>query len=279
MTNAIHHTGANQLGAVASSQEEVASRDAVIEVRDLKTQFGDAVIHEHLNLTVFARQIMALVGGSGSGKTTLLKQMLGLLHPAAGTVRIQGDPPDAPELQRVAAARIGMLFQQGALFSTFSVLENIAFPLTEYGAVARETALQCAAVKLQMVGLKMKDADKRPSDLSGGMIKRVALARALVMDPPLLLLDEPTAGLDPEASEDFVALLASMHRQMALTVVMVTHDLDTIFEVATHVAVLAEKRVLVMDTPDKVVQYDHPFIREFFNGPRGSRAQGALKGR
>lgn len=275
MTDAQQNIHAAAHASSSSGQDD----DVVIEVKDLKTQFGTAVIHEHVNLIVRRKQIVALVGGSGSGKTTLLKQMLGLLHPSAGTVMIQGNPPDAPELRRVAAARIGMLFQQGALFSTFSVIENIAFPLLEHGAVSREAALQSAAVKLQMVGLKMTDAWKRPSDLSGGMIKRVALARALIMDPPLLLLDEPTAGLDPEASEDFVALLASMHREMALTVVMVTHDLDTIFEVATHVAVLAEKKVLIMDAPEKVVQLKHPFIDHFFNGARGKRAQGALADR
>lgn len=259
--------------------QKAASEPAIIDVHNLKTQFGNTVIHEHLDMKVSARQIVALVGGSGSGKTTLLKQILGLLHPAAGIIKIQGAPPDAPELQRVAAARIGMLFQQGALFSTFPVIENIAFPLMEHGAVSRDEALACAALKLQMVGLKVKDAWKKPSDLSGGMIKRVALARALIMDPPLLLLDEPTAGLDPQASEEFVQLLSSMHQDMGLTVVMVTHDLDTIFEVATHIAVLAEKRVLILDTPEKVIAYQHQFIDEFFNGARGKRAQAALKDR
>lgn len=259
--------------------QKAASEPAIIDVHNLKTQFGNTVIHEHLDMKVSARQIVALVGGSGSGKTTLLKQILGLLHPAAGIIKIQGAPPDAPELQRVAAARIGMLFQQGALFSTFPVIENIAFPLMEHGAVSRDEALACAALKLQMVGLKVKDAWKKPSDLSGGMIKRVALARALIMDPPLLLLDEPTAGLDPQASEEFVQLLSSMHQDMGLTVVMVTHDLDTIFEVATHIAVLAEKRVLILDTPEKVIAYQHPFIDDFFNGARGKRAQAALKDR
>jgi len=253
--------------------------DAVIQIKNLTTKFGEAVIHENLNMTVRRGQIVSLVGGSGSGKTTLLRQMLGLLKPAAGDVLIQGEAPDAPDLQRVAAARVGMLFQHGALFSTFSVLENIAFPLMEYGVLSREMALECAAVKLQMAGLKMSDAWKRPADLSGGMIKRAALARALIMDPPLLLLDEPTAGLDPEASEGFVQLLASMHQEMALTVLIVTHDLDTIFELSTQIAVLAEKRVLIMDTPEKVIQYEHPFIHDFFNGARGKRAQGALANR
>lgn len=250
----------------------------VIDIHDLRTQFGTTVIHEHLDMQVTERQIVALVGGSGSGKTTLLRQMLGLQQPAAGEVRVLGLAPGAAD-SGAHAASIGMLFQRGALFSAFSVLENIALPLIEQGDLARELALDAAFVKLRMVGLKPGDAWKRPSDLSGGMIKRVALARALAMDPPLLLLDEPTAGLDPMASEEFVELLGQMHRELALTVVMVTHDLDTIFELATHVAVLAEKRVLVMDTPDRVVQYDHPFVQQFFNGARGRRAQAALSAR
>lgn len=266
-----------QISDKPNDQQKIVSDDVVISIKGLETRFGNVVIHENLELEVKREQIVALVGGSGSGKTTLLKQMLGLLHPSKGTVMIKGAAPDEEKLKRVAAARIGMLFQQGALFSTFSVLENIAFPLMEYGALSREMALQNAAIKLQMVGLKMTDAWKRPADLSGGMIKRVALARALIMDPPLLFLDEPTAGLDPEASEDFVQLLSAMHKDMALTVVMVTHDLDTIFEVSTHVAVLAEKRVLVMDTPEKVIKVNHPFINTFFNGERGKRAQGAMK--
>lgn len=253
------------------------ANDVMISIKNMETRFGDVVIHENLELEVKRGQIVSLVGGSGTGKTTLLRQMLGLLHPYKGTILIQGAAPDDAQLRRLAAARIGMLFQQGALFSTFSVLENIAFPLMEYGVLPREMALQNAAIKLQMVGLKMADAWKRPADLSGGMIKRVALARALIMDPPLLFLDEPTAGLDPEASEDFVQLISAMHKEMALTVLMVTHDLDTIFEASTHVAVLAEKRVLVMDTPEKVIKVDHPFINTFFNGQRGRRAQGALK--
>ena len=253
--------------------------EPIIQIKDLVSRFGDVVVHENLNMMVRRGQIVSLVGGSGAGKTTLLRQMLGLLKPVAGSISINGATPDAPDLQRAAAARVGMLFQQGALFSTFSVLENIAFPLMEYDVISREMALTCAAVKLQMVGLKMSDAWKRPADLSGGMIKRAALARALIMDPPLLLLDEPTAGLDPEASEEFVQLLASMHREMALTVLVVTHDLDTIFELSTQIAVLAEKRVLIMDTPEKVIKYEHPLIHDFFNGARGKRAQGALVNR
>jgi phospholipid/cholesterol/gamma-HCH transport system ATP-binding protein len=170
-----------------------------------------------------------------------------------------------------------MLFQQGALFSAFTVLENIAFPLRELRTLPRALVYEAAMVKLQMVGLGPDAADKMPADLSGGMIKRVALARALIMDPPLLLLDEPTAGLDPESSDSFVSLLRSLHRDMELTVVMVTHDLDTLFELSTRIAVLAEQKVIVNDVPKEVVAFPHPFIHEFFLGERGQRAMELLR--
>jgi phospholipid/cholesterol/gamma-HCH transport system ATP-binding protein len=201
--------------------------------------------------------------------------MLGLETPTQGDITVLGKP--AAELgKRGAASRVGMLFQQGALFSAFTVLENIAFPLRELntlpGALMREAAL----VKLQMVGLPADAADKMPSDLSGGMIKRVALARALIMDPPLLLLDEPTAGLDPESADSFCDLLRSLHQGMGLTVVMVTHDLDTIFELSTRIAVLASQKVIINDVPQKVVAFEHPFIHDFFLGERGKRAMTLL---
>jgi phospholipid/cholesterol/gamma-HCH transport system ATP-binding protein len=179
--------------------------------------------------------------------------------------------PAAELGKRGAASRVGMLFQQGALFSAFTVLENIAFPLRELKTLPRPLIYEAAMVKLQMVGLSPDAADKMPSDLSGGMVKRVALARALIMDPPLLLLDEPTAGLDPESSDSFVSLLRSLHRDMELTVVMVTHDLDTLFELSTRIAVLAEQKVIVNDVPKEVVAFPHPFIHEFFLGENSAQ--------
>ena len=175
-----------------------------------------------------------------------------------------------------AASRVGMLFQHGALFSAFSVLDNIAFALRELGSLPADVVYDAAMVKLQMVGLDAKHATKMPSDLSGGMVKRVALARALIMDPPLLLLDEPTAGLDPESADGFVALLRNLHRELGLTVVMVTHDLDTLFELSTRVAVLADQRVITTGVPREVVAFKHPFIEDFFLGERGQRAMGLL---
>lgn len=250
--------------------------EPVIEIRGLTSAFalpegGRVVIHKDLHLTVRRGEVLTLVGGSGTGKTVLLRQMLGLNTPAAGSVRVLGRP--AAELGRPgAAARVGMLFQQGALFSAFSVLDNIAFPLRELRTLPDELVRRAALLKLQMVGLKPGDAHKMPAELSGGMIKRVALARALIMDPPLLMLDEPTAGLDPDSSDAFCALLQSLHQELGLTVVMVTHDLDTLFALSSRVAVLAEQRVIIAAPVAEVLAFDHPFIRHFFLGERGLRA-------
>ena len=254
--------------------------DAVIGIKKLWTVFqnGDkkSVVHKDLDLTVERGEIMSLVGGSGTGKTVLLRQMLGLEQPTQGEVTVLGRPV-ADLSRRGAASRVGMLFQQGALFSAFTVVENIAFPLRELKTLPANLIRDAAMVKLQMVGLGVDAADKMPSDLSGGMIKRVALARALIMDPPLLLLDEPTAGLDPESSDSFCALLRTLHRDMGLTVVMVTHDLDTLFELSTRIAVLADQKVIINAAPKEVVAFPHPFIHEFFLGERGQRAMELLR--
>ncbi len=251
----------------------------VVSISQLWTVFrtpqSQFVIHRDLDLEIERGQVLSLVGGSGTGKTTLLRQILGLETPARGSVNVLGAP--AAQLgSRGAASRVGMLFQHGALFSAFSVIDNIAFPLRELGTLAAGLIRDCAMVKLRMVGLGPEHADKMPADLSGGMVKRVALARALIMDPPLLLLDEPTAGLDPESSDSFVALLRSLHKELGLTVVMVTHDLDTLFELSTEVAVLAQQRVIIKAPPQEVLAYEHPFIQEFFLGPRGQRAMALL---
>jgi len=251
----------------------------MVEIEGLSSVFRSAgrefVVHRDLSLRIEAGELMSVVGGSGSGKTVLLRQMLGLERPARGRVSVLGRP--ASELGAPgAASRVGMLFQHGALFSAFSVLENIAFPLHELRTLPPELVRDAAMVKMQMVGLDPSQAHKMPADLSGGMVKRVALARALVMDPPLLLLDEPTAGLDPDSADDFCDLLRSLHQELDLTVVMVTHDLDTIFELSTRVAVLAEQHVIVSGTPQEVMAHAHPFIRDFFRGERGRRAQALL---
>ncbi len=251
------------------------SSELLVDIQKLWTVFktpqGENVIHKDLDLSIQRGEIVSLVGGSGSGKTTVLRQILGLQQPAKGSVTVLGQP--ASQLgSKGAASRVGMLFQHGALFSAFSVIDNIAFALRELGTLPQDLVYDAAMVKLQMVGLAAKHATKMPSDLSGGMVKRVALARALVMDPPLLLLDEPTAGLDPDSSDGFCALLTELHRELGLTVVMVTHDLDTIFELSTRVAVLADQRVITTGPPREVVAFKHPFVENFFLGERGQRA-------
>lgn len=256
--------------------------EAIIHIRGLWTAFRTParrfVIHKDLDLDVQRGEVLSLVGGSGTGKTVLLRQMLGLEQPARGTVEVLGRP--ASEIgARGAASRVGMLFQHGALFTAFSVIENISFPLRELRTLPPALVRDAAMVKLRMVGLGPEHADKMPSDLSGGMIKRVALARALVMDPPLLLLDEPTAGLDPDSSDSFVTLLRSLHRDLGLTVVMVSHDLDTVFELSTRIAVLADQKVVVTGPPSEVIAFPHPFVEQFFLGERGQRAMELLRGR
>lgn len=253
----------------------------VVEVKGLWSVFGKGseafAVHQDLEFTVQRGEMLSLVGGSGTGKTVLLRQILGLARPARGTVTVLGRP--ASEMGRAgAASRVGMLFQHGALFSAFNVLDNVAFALREQGTLPDDLVRDAALVKLQMVGLKPEHASRMPSDLSGGMVKRVALARALIMDPPLLLLDEPTAGLDPNSADEFCALLRELHAALGLTVVMVTHDLDTLFALSTRVAVLADKKVIVTGPPTEVARFKHPFIEHFFMGERGQRAMAPLAG-
>ena len=249
--------------------------EAVVRIEGLWSVFGKGseafAVHQDLNLTVNRGEMLALVGGSGTGKTVLLRQMLGLLHPARGSVTVLGRPANEMGGEG-AASRVGMLFQHGALYSAFNVLDNIAFALKELGSLPADLVRDAAMVKLQMVGLKPEHATRMPADLSGGMIKRVALARALIMDPPLLLLDEPTAGLDPNGADEFCALVRELHAALGVTMVMVTHDLDTLFALASRVAVLADKKVIVSASPQEVVNFDHPFVQQFFQGERGRRA-------
>ncbi len=242
----------------------------VIEIRGLVTRFGSNVVHQDIDLTVSDGEIVALVGGSGSGKTTMLRQVIGLLQPHAGQIKVFGQPlfSGDPLADRQLRRRFGVLFQQGALFSALNVLENIAFPLRELRWLDRPTIHDLVMLKLAMVELEPQHAWLMPSELSGGMIKRVALARALSLEPELLLLDEPTAGLDPDRSEAFVTLIRKLRDQLGLTVVLVTHDLDTLAALATQVAVLGERRILAHGPLDHVMKVDHPFIRKFFGAAR-----------
>jgi phospholipid/cholesterol/gamma-HCH transport system ATP-binding protein len=246
----------------------------VISVRDLHTRFGEAWVHKGLDLEIAAGELVALVGGSGSGKTTLLRQMIGLLTPTRGEILIFGEPLFGGSVvrERALRRRFGVLFQHGALFSAFSVFDNIAFPLRELKRFDEATIHDLVMLKLEMVELLPRHAQLTPAELSGGMVKRVALARALSLEPELLLLDEPTAGLDPDRSDSFVRLIRMLGEELGLTVVLVTHDLDTMAALATRVAVLADHRILAYDSIDKVIRVDHPFIRNFFLSERSSRA-------
>jgi phospholipid/cholesterol/gamma-HCH transport system ATP-binding protein len=246
----------------------------VIEIENLSTRFGENWVHRDLDLAVGRGEMLALVGGSGSGKTTLLRQMIGLMRPTKGAIRLFGEPlfSGDPERERNLRRRFGVLFQYGALFSSFNVFQNIAFPLRELKMLDEEIIRELVMLKLAMVELQPRHAWLMPAELSGGMVKRVALARALALEPELLLLDEPTAGLDPDRSESFVRLIRMLGEQLGLTVMLVTHDLDTLAALASRVAVLAEQRILALGTIDDIMQVDHPFIRNFFCCDRSQRA-------
>jgi phospholipid/cholesterol/gamma-HCH transport system ATP-binding protein len=245
----------------------------IIQIEGLWSQFDQFVVHQDLNLEIDQGEIVSLVGGSGSGKTTLLRQILGLEKPARGSVKVFGQDiqqADGATLQALRN-RWGMLFQHGALFSALTAFDNVAQPMREL-RMPEELVRDAVLLKLDMVGIDPEQALKMPADLSGGMVKRVALARALALEPELLFLDEPTAGLDPSLAESFVELIQALRQEMQLTVVMVTHDLDTLFSLSSRIAVLADKHVIAFGAPPEVIAVDHPFIEQFFRGARGRRA-------
>ena len=255
----------------------VKSDAPVIEVSHVTTVLGGVVIHRDLDLQVRAGEVLAIIGGSGSGKTTLLRLMLGLELPTSGSVRIFGHTLgacDATDLEQVRH-RWGVLFQQGALFSSLTVFDNVALPLRELKSVPKNLITELVMHKLMQVGLAAKDALKRPSELSGGMVKRVALARALILDPQLLFLDEPTAGLDPASGKQFVRLIQGLRAE--LTVVMVTHDVDTLFALVDRVAVLADRRLVAIGSLAEVAAQPHPFIHNFFLGHLDRCAEDSIR--
>ena len=246
------------------------SQPSVIELEGVSTSFRGQSVHRDLALRVDEGQIVGLLGGSGSGKTTLLREILGLHRPDAGIVRLFGVDLKEPDiqLQRNLRRRLGMLFQHGALFSALSVFDNIAFPLRELRCLDSDWIRRLVHLKLAMVGLGAEHSKLMPAELSGGMVKRVALARALALEPELLLLDEPTAGLDPDRSQNFVELIGDLQRELGLTVVMVTHDLNTLAGLATHVAVLADHHIIAYGTRAEIMTVDHPFVTGFFGADR-----------
>lgn len=244
--------------------------DCIIDVKQVWTRYGSTVIHRGLNLCVKRGEVLAIIGGSGSGKTTLLRLMLGLEAPSQGTVMVFDRPLQAcskGDLQDTRK-RWGVLFQEGALFSALNVYDNVALPLRELKALPEDVICELVMMKLDLVEIDAASACKMPAELSGGMIKRVGLARALALNPELLFLDEPTAGLDPERSHGFVQLIESLRRALNLTVVMVTHDVDTVMALSDRIAVLADQRLLTVGPLWEVVQYEHPFVKNFFLGRR-----------
>ena len=249
----------------------------LIEVRGLLSQFGDRIIHQDLDLTLERGEVLGVVGGSGTGKTVLLNSIIGLKEPEGGTVSILGydratmSEADEADVQR----RTGILFQQGALFSSLSVIDNVASPLVEHTGLSADVIRELAEMKIAMVGLKPEAHHLKPAELSGGMRKRVGLARALALDPELLFLDEPTAGLDPIGAAAFDSLIRQLSDDLGLTVFMITHDLDSLYAITDKVAVLAEKGIVAKATVQELERSDHPWIREYFLGPRGRAADKA----
>ncbi len=243
----------------------------VIQVRDITNRFGDFVVHEDLDIDLRKGEILGVVGASGTGKSVLLRTIVGLNKPRTGSINVLGY--DVAEMTisefRQLERRWGVLFQQGALFSSLSVSENIQVPLREHLKLESPLIQNLAQMKLELVGLAASAADKLPSEISGGMRKRAGLARALALDPEILFLDEPTAGLDPIGAADFDQLILELKNSLGLSVFMVTHDLDSLSTVCDRIAVLADRKVLTVGTMEELMNYDHPWVQDYFHGPRG----------
>ncbi len=260
------------------SDEELLDQDGpAIEVQGLRSCFGENVVHDGLDLTVNRGEVLGVVGGSGAGKSVLLNSLIGLRKPDGGTVRVFGQ-----ELQRASKhswsaleRSWGVLFQQGALFSNLTVRENVAAPMFEHTDLPRSEIYELANLKIAMVGLKPESGALKPSELSGGMRKRAGLARALALDPELLFLDEPTAGLDPIGAAAFDVLIKDLSDSLDLTVFMITHDLDTLYEITDRVAVIADRTIVATAPIAELERSDHPWIQEYFLGPRGRAAKAA----
>ena len=256
--------------AVADDSAETAQTPP-IEVHDLVSRFGETVIHDGLSLTVTRGEVLGVVGGSGAGKSVLLNTIIGLKAPDSGSVKLFGQEIQTANRKKLTAIerRWGVLFQQGALFSNLTVRENVSAPLFEHTRLPKGEIYELADLKIAMSGLPARAGDLKPAELSGGMRKRAGLARALAMDPELLFLDEPTAGLDPISAGAFDELIKDLSDSLDLTVFMITHDLDTLYAITDRVAVIADKKVVAAAPVHELEKSDHPWIREYFLGPRG----------
>lgn len=254
----------------STSDLKAEKRETILSVRDVSVAFGDNVVLDHLDLDVYRGEILGFVGASGTGKSVLMRAILRLLPRQSGTISILGKDYDkVGDEERIALdMRLGVLFQHGALFSALTVRENIQLPMREYLELPQELMDELAAVKIRMVGLDSSAGDKYPSELSGGMIKRAALARALALDPDLVFLDEPTSGLDPIGAAEFDELIAQLRDTLGLTVYMVTHDLDSLFSVCDRIAVLGRKKVLAEGTIADMLEFDDPWVKSYFRGKR-----------
>jgi phospholipid/cholesterol/gamma-HCH transport system ATP-binding protein len=260
----------SQLQAGTAPPDPEDGQEAVIRVRDLKVAFGDKVIMDGLDLDVRRGEILGFVGGSGTGKSVLTRTILGLVPKQRGTIEVFGedvDKLDSSHRSRLER-RFGVMFQHGALFSALSVKQNIQVPMREYLQLSPRLMDELAMLKLEMVGLNPDAADKSPSELSGGMIKRAALARALALDPEIVFLDEPTSGLDPVGAAEFDALIMTLKQTLGLTVFMVTHDLDSLFVACDRIAALADKRVIAVGPLATMLASDHPWLKAYFGGER-----------
>lgn len=251
-----------------------ARQDVVIEVRGLRNQFGTHVVHDDLDLDVYRGEVLGVVGGSGTGKSVLLRTIAGLQTPAAGRIKVLGTESRTADLdaRRSLQASWGVMFQDGALFSSLTVRENVEVPLKAVPGLDAGVRRALADLKISMVGLPALAGSKYPSELSGGMRKRAGLARALALDPEIVFLDEPTAGLDPIGATEFDNLIRGLSRALGLTVFLVTHDLDTLHAVCDRIAVLAERKVLVTGTMEDMLTVDHPWVKAYFHGPRARAA-------
>ncbi|WP_027183536.1 ABC transporter ATP-binding protein [Desulfovibrio inopinatus] len=251
----------------------------IISIRGLTNRFGSHVVHESLDLDVQRGEILGVIGGSGTGKSVLLRTVIGLNHAAAGTITVLGkELSQISTIERIAIERQwGVLFQDGALYSSLTVTQNIQVPMREYFHLPQSLMDELAALKVSMVGLPADAGDKFPSELSGGMRKRAGLARAIALDPQIVFLDEPTAGLDPIGAAAFDQLIKDMQKTLGLTVFMVTHDLDSLNAICDRIAVLAEKRIYAIGDMAFMLKQDHPWIHEYFHGPRSRAAMSSLK--